>query len=189
MSLRMSSSQTVGPFFELGLSWSYVHDLAVDARAERVEIYGRVFDGAGAPIPDAVLEIWQADATGRYSIAPDRDESTNVAPNWRGFGRIPTDANGAYAFRTIKPGRVPGPGGTLQAPHLALHIFMRGLLKPVHTRLYFPNDPAHATDPVLALVPEARRATLIATPQPDARFEWNVHIQGPPELETVFFQF
>jgi protocatechuate 3,4-dioxygenase alpha subunit len=185
MSLRMSSSQTVGPYFQIGLSWSYERDIAGNAAGERIEIYGRVLDGVGEPIPDAVLEIWQADAQGRYPSAAADSDTTSAG--WLGFGRVPTDDYGAYAFRTIKPGRVPGADGLLQAPHLALHVFMRGLLKPVHTRLYFPNDPAHAEDPVLALVPEARRATLIARPQPDARLEWNVHLQGP--LETVFFQY
>ena len=194
MSLRMSSSQTVGPFFEIGLAWSYIDDIAAgaaDVSGERVQIHGRVHDGAGEPVPDAVIEIWQADAQGRYSSAIDGGDaaagSTDVSSTWRGFGRVATDEHGAYAFRTIKPGRVPGPGGRLQAPHLALHIFMRGLLKPVHTRLYFPSDPANATDAVLALVPEARRATLIASPQTAGLLEWNVHLQGP--LETVFFQF
>jgi protocatechuate 3,4-dioxygenase alpha subunit len=187
MSLRASASQTVGPFFELGLSWLYVREIGAGAKnGERVEIRGHVYDGTGAPVSDAVLEIWQADAQGRYATAPDGSAASPPA-EFSGFGRIPTDSAGAFGFRTVKPGRVPGPSGTLQAPHLSIQIFMRGLLKPVHTRLYFPNEPANAEDALLALVPEARRATLIASALPGAQLQWNVHLQGTHE--TVFFQF
>jgi len=181
MSLRMSASQTVGPFFELGLSWLYVREIGAEAKSgERVQVRGHVYDGTGAPVPDAVLEVWQADAQGRYAA----DDSS---ADFSGFGRIPTDKTGAFSFRTIKPGRVPGHAGKLQAPHLSIHVFMRGLLKPVHTRLYFPNDPANTEDPVLALVPEARRVTLIGTAAPDKTLAWDVRLQG--KQETVFFQF
>jgi protocatechuate 3,4-dioxygenase alpha subunit len=187
MSLRASASQTVGPFFELGMSWLYVRELGAAAKSgERVRIRGHIYDGTGAPVSDAVLEIWQADAHGHYASTPD-DGAAATPAEFAGFGRIPTDNAGAFSFRTIKPGRVPGPGGRLQAPHLSIQIFMRGLLKPVHTRLYFPNDPANLADPVLALVPELRRASLIASAGPEAQLEWNVHLQGAQE--TVFFQY
>jgi protocatechuate 3,4-dioxygenase, alpha subunit len=187
MSLRTSASQTVGPFFELGLSWLYVRELGTEAASgERVQVRGRVYDGAGKPVPDAVLEIWQADAHGRYPNDPDGVIASPPA-EFSGFGRVPTDATGTFSFRTIKPGRVPGPAGKLQAPHLSLQIFMRGLLKPVHTRLYFPGDPANAEDPVLALVPEARRASLIAKQDKPAQLTWDVRLQG--QDETVFFQY
>lgn len=183
MSLRMSASQTVGPFFQIGMSWLYTREIGAEAHSgERVSICGYVYDGTGAGVPDAVLEVWQADAHGRYANVPDGPRA-----EFSGFARIATDETGLFRFRTIKPGRVPGRAGALQAPHLSIQVFMRGLLKPVHTRLYFPNDPAHADDPVLNLVPEARRATLIGRAAPDAEVLWDVHLQGAHE--TVFFHF
>jgi len=182
----MSASQTVGPFFELGLSWLYVSEIGGAAvSGERVQVRGRVLDGEGAGVPDAVLEIWQADAQGRYASAA---LGSAAGSEFVGFGRVPTDAAGRFQFSTIKPGRVPGPGGQLQAPHLSLHIFMRGLLKPVHTRLYFPNEPTNTQDPVLELVrDEKRRDTLIGRATAEGHVEWDVNLQG--ERETVFFQF
>ncbi|MET0388308.1 MAG: protocatechuate 3,4-dioxygenase subunit alpha, partial [Polyangiales bacterium] len=147
---------------------------------EHLTISGTIYDGAGLVVPDAVLEIWQADTHGRYSAAP------GEPAEFVGFARVPTDAQGRFSFRTVKPGRVPGPEGRWQAPHLAVTILMRGLLKPVQTRLYFPNEPANHDDPALGLVPPARRNTLIAQPEPGG-LRWDVHLQG--ERETVFFQF
>ena len=187
MSLRMSASQTVGPYFKIGLSWLYRSDIAAEARSgESVRIRGRVLDGDGLPVPDAFLEIWQADSQGRFATTP--EGASNAQAELLGFARVPVDALGAYELRTIKPGRVPGyASGSFQAPHLSIAVFMRGLLKPVRTRLYFPDEPANAQDPVLLSVPEARRATLIARATPDNVLEWDVHIQG--EHETVFFSF
>jgi protocatechuate 3,4-dioxygenase, alpha subunit len=149
---------------------------SADAYGEHVSIEGRVLDGYGKPVPDAVVEIWQADAKGEYS----------GTSGFRGFGRFPTDAEGRFAFSTIKPGAVPGPGGRMQAPHLAVRIMMRGLLKDLVTRMYFPGEEL-AADPVLELVPEPRRATLIAQRSNGfgAAFTWEIKLQG--ERETVFF--
>ena len=193
MSLRMSASQTVGPFFELGLSWLYRSDIGAEAKSgERLRIRGRVYDGDGLPVPDAVLEIWQADTQGRFATTP--DGTVDAQAEFVGFGRVPVNAQGAFEVQTVKPGRVPARNADqLQAPHLSITVFMRGLLKPVHTRLYFPGDPANAEDPVLRSVPESRRGTLIAREAPGSRdgnenvLEWDVYIQG--ERETVFFSF
>jgi protocatechuate 3,4-dioxygenase alpha subunit len=182
----MTGSQTVGPFFEIGLAWLYRTDIGGEASAgERVRIRGVVLDGDGAPVPDALIEIWQADAQGRYATGPDGQAIAQA--ELMGFGRIPTDAQGAYEFRTVKPGRVQHPSGRLQAPHLSVTVFMRGLLKPVHSRLYFPDEPSNTSDPVLAAVPEARRPTLIARQGAENLFEWDVRLQGVQE--TVFFSF
>lgn len=186
MSLRMSGSQTVGPFFKIGLSWLYRTDIGLEARSgERVRIRGQVLDGDGVPVPDAVLEIWQADTQGRYATGPDGEATADA--EFMGFGRVPTDAQGGFELRTVKPGRVPHPSGQLQAPHLSVTVFMRGLLKPVQTRLYFPDEPSNASDPVLAVVPEARRSTLIARRGPENVLEWDVRLQGVHE--TVFFSY
>ena len=175
MSLQATTSQTVGPYLHIGLIWLIIEKLAT-ARVpgERVSIEGRIVDGDGKPVNDAMVEIWQADSRGRYG-----------SKAFRGFGRSATDAQGKFRFQTIKPGRVPGPGGKLQAPHIAANIFMRGQLKQLVTRIYFPGDPANGGDPVLRLVPAERRATLIAKKAGKGALEWNVHLQGRDE--TVFF--
>jgi protocatechuate 3,4-dioxygenase, alpha subunit len=186
MSLRMTGSQTVGPFFKIGFSWLYRADIGYEARdGERVRVRGVVYDGDGLPVPDALVEIWQADTHGRYATGPDGQATADA--ELMGFGRVPTDAQGAYEFRTVKPGRVQHPSGQLQAPHLSVIVFMRGLLKPVHSRLYFPDEPSNATDPVLAAVPEQRRRTLIASKGPENVLEWDVRMQGVNE--TVFFSY
>lgn len=177
--LIATPSQTVGPYFHLGLSWLEHADLAgPSAAGPRLTVSGRVLDGAGKPVDDALLEVWRADADGRYP------EATGSP----GFGRIATDAGGAFSFTTGKPGRVPGPEGTLQAPHLAVNVFMRGLLRHLVTRIYFPDEvEANASDPVLGLVEPARRATLVARTDPaaPATLTWDLVLQGP--RETVFF--
>lgn len=175
MSRTSTGSQTVGPFFEIGLAWLYTREIGAAARSGRhVEVRGHVYDGLGRPIPDALLEFWQADANGRYY--PDADAE------FMGFARVPTDASGAFELRTVKPGRVAGRRGQLQAPHLNVYVFMRGLLLPLLTRMYFPDEPANAEDPVLALVPKARRDTLIAEPSAAGVLEWNIHTQGDREI-------
>ena len=188
MSLLTTSSQTVGPFHRIGLESGEVTDLAPDGVAgERITLSGRVVDGDGKPVTDAVVEIWQANAQGKYAH-PDDAQDKPIDPRFRGFGRCLTDAQGAYRFRTIKPGRVPGPEGALQAPHVVVVVLMRGLLKHLLTRVYFPDDPANATDPVLQLVPAERRASLIArTSGRRNELEWNVILQGRDE--TVFFDY
>jgi protocatechuate 3,4-dioxygenase alpha subunit len=176
MSLHATTSQTVGPYLHIGLTWMIIESLApAGVPGQRVTIRGRVLDGDGKPVNDALVEIWQADGRGQYS-----------GKRFRGFGRSATDDNGEFRFRTIKPGRVPGPDGKPQAPHILAVIFMRGQLKHLVSRIYFPDEAANAKDAVLALVPKERRGTLIArkTGKPGV-LEWNVILQG--EDETVFF--
>jgi protocatechuate 3,4-dioxygenase, alpha subunit len=181
-----SPSQTVGPYFHIGLAWKFGAEIAPPGVAgERVEIAGRVLDADGRPVPDAMLEIWQADPEGRYPH-PEDPRGGEVDRRFRGFGRVATDAGGAFRIATVKPGRVPGPGGRLQAPHLVCLVFMRGLLRHLVTRIYFPDDPANRDDPVLSLVDPDRRATLVARPGAAAgRLAWDVVLQGAEE--TVFF--
>ncbi len=187
MGLLTTSSQTVGPYVSIGFAWLTTTEIAPPFVAgERVIVEGRIVDGDGKPVSDAVVEIWQADAQGKYAHPDDRQDKP-VTAGFRGFGRIPTDAQGGFRFTTIKPGSVPGPDATMQAPHLVVSIFMRGLLKRLISRMYFPNDPANATDAVLARVAADRRATLIAEQAgADAStLTWNVSLQGADE--TVFF--
>jgi protocatechuate 3,4-dioxygenase alpha subunit len=176
MSLQATTSQTVGPYLHIGLTWLIIENLApAGVAGERISLEGSVVDGDGKPVNDAAVEIWQADAAGKYGTKA-----------FRGFGRSATDEQGRYRFQTIKPGRVPGPGGKLQAPHIAVNLFMRGQLKQLVSRIYFPDDAANAEDPVLALVPAARRPTLIAKKgSKPGVLEWNVVLQGRDE--TVFF--
>src|SRR5690242_9811793 len=183
-----TGSQTVGPFFHLGFVYLERENfVAEDVAGERVTIRGRVLDGDGDIVPDAVLEIWQADPAGHY-VSGLRENST--VPRFLGFGRVETDDNGEFKFTTVKPGRVPSPDGGLQAPHLVITLFSRGLLKPLLTRLYFPDEPGNAEDPILKLVPPTRRSTLIAAegnatnaPQkaPSKNFDWNIVMQGEGE--------
>ncbi len=202
-------SQTVGPFFHYGLPWKGGADLVgqsdMGARpdlipdghyllnlsppkgavtGEVIEISGRVLDGDGQPVPDALLEIWQANASGRYASVDDAREDVALDPNFIGFGRASTSAEGEYRFRTIRPGRTPGPGNSLQAPHIAVGVLGRGLIKRLCTRLYFEDGEGNADDPILALVPDRRRQTLIAQ-KIEGGYRFDVVLQG--EQETVFF--
>jgi protocatechuate 3,4-dioxygenase, alpha subunit len=181
MSGRSTPSQTVGPFFGIGFSWLDRTDLTRGSSTESpVTISGRAIDGVDQPVPDAVLEIWQADGSGQYS----QPEGTH---EFFGFGRVPVDSEGKFRFTTCKPGSSLSPNGTLQAPHLVVSVFMRGLLKRLITRIYFPGDSANESDPVLRLVPAHRRHTLIARRESanGESFVWDVHLQG--DKETVFF--
>ncbi|HEY6293977.1 MAG TPA: protocatechuate 3,4-dioxygenase subunit alpha [Terriglobia bacterium] len=180
----LTPSQTVGPFFHLGFAPLNRENLAATGMAgEAITIQGRVLDGNGAGVDDAVIEIWQPDSEGRYS----QPEDTPGESNFKGFRRIPTDSTGAFRFTTTKPGRVPGPDGELQAPHLMVTVLARGLLKQLTTRIYLPAEPSNQTDAVLSLVPPERRSTLIAKNIAGAGdlLEWNVILQGVSE--TVFF--
>ncbi len=143
-------------------------------------------DGDGLPVPDAVIEIWQANAHGKYAH-PEDTQGKPVEPAFKGYGRIATDEQGRFRIITTKPGPVSGPDGTIQAPHLEISVFMRGLLKRLVTRIYFPGDRLNGTDPVLALVEPKRRDTLIAkaTGGEIELLNWDVVLQGPNE--TVFF--
>ena len=188
MNLPATTSQTVGPFFEIGFSPLYRSKLVgPKTPGEHITIQGRLLDGQGHPVPDAVLEIWQADAEGNYS-STDFDKELPQSTFW-GFGRIPTDAQGSFRFSTIKPGSVPGPDGTKQAPHILVSLFMRGLLIRLVTRIYFLGDPGNEKDFALQLIEPNRRSTLMAVPAngDSSLLEWNVSLQG--EQETVFFDF
>ncbi|MCZ7660265.1 MAG: protocatechuate 3,4-dioxygenase subunit alpha [Xanthobacteraceae bacterium] len=191
----LTPSQTVGPFFAFGLTpnrnyaWvdTFSNNLVTpDAAGERIRIEGRVTDADGAPINDAMIEIWQADAQGRYAHPRDSRALPNAA--FKGFGRAGTDADGVYAFDTIKPGPVPGPDGAPQAPHVLLAFYSRGLLTHLYTRIYFADEAANGRDPILALVPADRRRTLAA--KREERGDLTVYrfdISFQPESETVFF--
>ncbi len=187
MSLQTTSSQTVGPYLHIGLTWLITDNLvAPGVEGEQITIEGRVTDGDGAPVNDALVEIWQANRHGRYPH-PDDTGTAPLEPAFKGFGRVATDPDGRFRFTTIKPGRVAGRDGALQAPHINVTVFMRGMLRHLNSRIYFPGDPANAQDAVLGTVPESRRATLVARPVGGkaGALEWNVHLQGPDE--TVFF--
>jgi protocatechuate 3,4-dioxygenase alpha subunit len=187
MSLFASGNQTVGPYLHIGLDWLTTRDIAGrNIKGERVAIAGRLIDGNGNGVNDGLIEIWQANAAGKYAH-PEDPQKKPVEKGWRGFGRIPTDAKGGFRFTTIKPGRVPGPGESLQAPHLVVAVFMRGMLKHLATRIYFPDEAAaNAEDSILKLVPAARRATLIPKAKGKS-LEWNIVLQG--KNETVFFDY
>ena len=191
----ITPSQTVGPFFKYGLTpvgqydWddAFTNNLVTsDVSGDRIRIEGRVFDGDGVPVPDSMLEIWQADSQGRFADPKDKRALPNA--KFRGFGRCGTDANGAFAFDTIMPGQVADPDGKPQAPHILLAVFARGMLRHFYTRIYFGGEAANEDDPVLALVPADRRATLIAAREPgngNALYRLDLRLQG--DNETVFF--
>ena len=187
-------SQTIGPFFAPALLRRGAATLAPPGtEGERIRVEGRVLDGDGEPVTDAMVEVWQADAGGRYDhpADPGRDESVPDA-RFHGFGRVGTDAAGRFRFETVKPGRVPGHGNALQAPHLNLLVFARGLLNHLYTRLYFSDESeANGSDPVLAQVEPARRDTLVAVLDDPSRsvrrslYRFEIRLQG--DGETIFF--
>jgi protocatechuate 3,4-dioxygenase, alpha subunit len=189
MNLIPTPSQTVGPFFHLNLTADKhcVRCIAGPAaKGERVWLACHVLDGDGQPVNDAMIEIWQADAEGRYN-SPEDPNGRAADPACRGFGRLATGEDGSCEFETIRPGRVPGPDNIFQAPHLAVAIFARGMLKQLYTRIHFAGDPANQEDPVLALVPQERRETLMAQPDPTRANGWRFEIRLQGEQETVFF--
>jgi protocatechuate 3,4-dioxygenase alpha subunit len=179
-----TASQTVGPYLHIGLEWLTIGEIApAGCPGEHVTISGRVLDADGNGVNDALVELWQADSHGRYAHPEDAREGRT--PGFRGFGRMATDATGGFSFRTIKPGPVPDCSGGMQAPHILVSVFMRGLLKRVVSRIYFPDEPLNASDSVLHLVPAERRATLIARGVSKSILQWDVLLQGSGE--TVFF--
>jgi protocatechuate 3,4-dioxygenase alpha subunit len=172
--LGITPSQTVGPFFHYclapaGYPYAAAVDAAIAGAGAAIEVIGAVLDGDGAPVGDAMLEFWQADAAGLPAKAP-----------FRGFARVATDAGGVFRLQTVKPGAAGA-----NAPHIAVSVLGRGLLNRLYTRLYFADEPANAADAVLALVPAARRSTLIASQEAPGRWRFDVRLQG--EGETVFF--
>ncbi|MDP9344473.1 MAG: protocatechuate 3,4-dioxygenase subunit alpha [Actinomycetota bacterium] len=173
MSFEETPSQTVGPYFSIGLPWEAGPYAVAPDTPGAVRIAGTISDGEGEPIPDALIETWQADPAQEIG-------------GFRGFTRCGhEEGDGTYELVTIKPGPVPGPGGAPQAPHLDVSVFARGMLHRCVTRIYFADEPeANAADPVLAIVPEARRATLLARPEPGG-YRFDIRLQGP--AETVFF--
>lgn len=179
-------SQTVGPFFHYALPFAGGDTLTTQATlGERITIEGRLIDGNGEPVNDGLVEIWQANSQGRYDH-PEDTQKKQLDPNFEGFGRTATDEDGWFRFHTIKPGQVPGPGGALQAPHINISVMGRGILKRLATRAYFEGEAANETDPVLALVPAERRATLIAKRQhTPSVYRLDVVLKGGNE--TVFF--
>ena len=186
---QQTPSQTVGPFFGVGLCRSSRPQNVLangHTAGVRIRIEGLVLDGAGAPVADALIEIWQANAHGRYRHPLDAGPAP-VDPHFSGFGRCPTDASGGFWFETAKPGAIDDEDGRRQAPHVNVTVFARGMLVHAFTRVYFADEPLDA-DPVLGLVDVARRHTLVAA-RPDARdravYRWDIHLQG--ERETVFF--
>lgn len=189
----ITPSQTVGPFFKYGLTpngeygWNDAFTnstLTPDVSGARIWIEGRVFDGDGVVVPDVMLEIWQADAQGRFADPQDKRALPNAS--FRGFARCGTDKDGNYGFETIKPGAVPDPDGKPQAPHILLAVFGRGMLRHLYTRIYFSDEAGNAADPVLALVPADRRATLTAVREAGKPvYRLDLRLQG--DDETVFF--
>jgi len=181
-------SQTVGPYFQIGMTDHHsIGKMAGPmAKGERVKLTVTVLDIEGKPVDDAMIEIWQANADGKYNH-PDDKQDKPIDPAFRGFGRQGTNENGVCTFQTIRPGRVPGPDGTLQAPHLEVSVFARGLLMRLPTRIYFAGDPANDEDPILALVPKDRRGTLMAQPVRGESGGWRFTVNLGGDQETVFF--
>jgi protocatechuate 3,4-dioxygenase alpha subunit len=184
-----SASQTVGPFFNFGLTANRCLGILAreGAAGERVRLSFRVLDGDGAPTKgDAMIELWQADAQGRYAHPAD-PRSASADPNFCGFGRLEANGLGICVFETVKPGRVPDAEGRLQAPHINVAVFARGLLRHLVTRVYFADEPANDEDAVLALVPAQRRETLMAHRVPGEPYSWLMEIRLQGDAETVFF--
>lgn len=184
MKLPLTPSQTVGPFLAIGLTWADGPYVVPDTSPGAIRITGQVFDGAAEPVPDAIVETWQADAGAGFDH-PD-DPRRSASSGFRGFGRSATDEEGLYSIVTVKPGALPCVDGRMEAPHIDVSVFARGLLDRVVTRIYFPDEAsANAADPLLTSLSEADRRTLIALPDgPNLRFD--IHLQG--DRETAFFE-
>lgn len=183
--LPLTPSQTVGPFFAILVPEQGRLTLAADdTPGQRIVIEGAIRDGAGKPVPDALVEIWQANAGGRCNH-PEDARTAGPDATFDGFGRVHTDPAGCFAIHTIKPGAVPGPGGRLQAPHLVVGLFARGLLTRLVTRVYFDDEPSNGEDAILARVAPDRRTTLVAARRGEGRYRHAIVLQG--RGETVFF--
>jgi len=186
--LTPTPSQTVGPYLHLGLTdRNSVSCLASnDVQGERMRLSCRVLDGDGIPVPDAMIELWQADSAGNYNH-PDDPRRSRGNPAFHGYGRLPTGDDGICIFETIKPGPVPGLNGQMQAPHFNVSVLGRGLLKRLSTRIYFAGEALNSTDQALALVPADRRHTLLAEPESERPNGWRFDVRLCGEGETVFF--
>jgi protocatechuate 3,4-dioxygenase, alpha subunit len=186
VTLRPTASQTVGPFFNIGLPDDARAELVPADDPDAIRLGGVVLDGAGEPVDDALIEIWQANRAGRYAHPEDPREEIPLEHGFDGFGRCGTDPNGVYGFVIVKPGPVPAPGGGMQAPHIEMSVFARGLLKRLATRVYFPDEAeANEADPVLSSIEDpAHRGTLVAQPE-DAGLRFDIHLQG--DRQTTFF--
>jgi protocatechuate 3,4-dioxygenase alpha subunit len=184
---RLTPSQTVGPFLHIILPWPDGPDVVPPDAAGRIVISGRVLDGEGNGLADALVETWQADSDGRFAHPDDaRGAQTSAVAGFRGFGRAATDADGGYAISTVKPGTLPTGDGGVEAPHIDVSIFARGLLDRVVTRIYFADEPdANAADPVLLSLPDPSwRDTLVATAERGG-YRFDIQLQG--DHETIFF--
>ena len=187
MGLPPTPSQTVGPYFKIGTDDGFIGpELVAPDHPGAVRLFGFVTDGEGAPVVDAMIEIWQANAAGRYAHPEDTRADVPLEDGFDGFGRAITDDEGRYELLTVKPGRVPGLEGSWQAPHIEMSVFARGLLKRLVTRVYFPDEaPANAADPVLSSIEDAAaRAALVAVPD-DGGLRFDINLQG--DRETTFF--
>jgi protocatechuate 3,4-dioxygenase alpha subunit len=185
---ELTPSQTVGPYFAIRLPWHDGPYVVPEGTPDAITIIGRLYDGAGNIIPDGLIETWQAGPDGRFTHPDDpRGPTHDSGQSFRGFGRCPTAPDGSYRIVTLKPGPLPSPDGSIEAPHLDISVFARGLLNRVVTRMYFPDEmAANATDPALCSISEqARRATLIAVPEPEGELRFDIRLQG--DRETVFF--
>jgi protocatechuate 3,4-dioxygenase, alpha subunit len=187
----ITPSQTIGPFLAIGLPWPDGPFVVPPGTPGAITINGQIVDGAGMPVPDALVETWQADPESRFDHPDDpRGAAVPAVAGFRGFGRSATDADGNFRIVTLRPGLLPCPGGGTEAPHLDVSVFTRGLLNRVVTRIYFADEEeANATDPVLAaIVDPVRRATLIAAADPGrpaGEFRFDIRLRGGHE--TVFF--
>ncbi len=182
----LTPSQTIGPFLHIELPYEGEDKLVQPNHADAIRLIGRITDGQGDAVDDALVEIWQANAAGRYAHPEDTREDLPLEDGFTGFGRCAADQEGLYEFLTVKPGPVPGPNGRPQAPHIDVSVFARGLLNRLVTRIYFPDEAeANAADPVLSLIEdEAERQTLVAT-QADGALRFDIRLQG--DGETTFF--
>lgn len=186
----ITASQTVGPFLKIGLVREGQEYVVPKNTNGALKVQGRVYDGEGKPVPDAMIEIWQANVHGKYNHPEDLSDA-ELVKGFNGFGRSCTDEEGCFFFVTVKPGRVAGLGNTLQAPHMAINVFARGMLKQQVTRLYFSDEiNANSEDPVLNSIEDAEvRETLVASKVDDENgmtcYKFNIHLQG--EKETAFF--
>jgi protocatechuate 3,4-dioxygenase, alpha subunit len=184
--LGLTPSQTAGPYLRIGLLRELITTELVDPGDPRaIRIRGRLTDGAGDGVPDGMVEIWQPNAAGRYRHPADDREDVPLEDGFLGFGRSGTEDDGRFEFVTVKPGPVPWPEGGVQAPHIEVGIFARGLLKGAMTRIYFPDEPeANQADPVLSHLSPEQRETLVAVAE-DGGLRFDIRLQGP--AHTTFF--